>query len=126
MWNNQPSNITIHGGFPNPAADRSLAGLDLHKLLIRHPASTFFMQVEGSEWEERGIFAGDIAVIDRSLRPRPADLAIVIRDDSFLIIPAAKPPPGSLCWGVVTAVIHQFYAQTGLNSQTKFKNMETR
>lgn len=102
--------VSVHAGFPNPAADRSLEGLDLHKLLIKNPSSTFFMRLEGNEWEDRGMFDGDVVVIDRALRPRRRDMVVATKDDSFLITPATKLPKDSTYWGAVTAVIHQYRA----------------
>ncbi len=99
---------SVHAGFPNPASDRSLATVDLHGLLVKQPTSTFFMQIEGNDWEERAIFNNDIVVIDRSLDPRKSDLVVVSKDDSFIITPASKLPNDSTLWGTVTAVIHQY------------------
>ena len=100
--------ISIHAGFPNPAADRTLQGLDLHKLLIQNPASTFFMRLEGNEWEDHGIYDGDVVVIDRALAARPTDLVVITKDDTFLITKPNHIPEDSTLWGVVTAVIHQY------------------
>ncbi|MEO7232185.1 MAG: hypothetical protein ABIW96_05760 [Polaromonas sp.] len=38
---------SIPAGFPSPADDFPLKGLDLNDLLITHPLATFFMQVSG-------------------------------------------------------------------------------
>jgi SOS-response transcriptional repressor LexA len=100
--------VSIHSGFPNPAADRSLAEVDLHRLLVKQPTSTFFMRIDGNDWEDRSIFDGDIVVIDRSLEPRKKDLVIVSKDDAFLITPFNKLPTDSQLWGTVTTVIHRF------------------
>lgn len=106
--NNDDTGVSIHAGFPNPAADRSLEVVDLHRLLVKQPTSTFFMRIDGNDWEERSIFDGDIVVIDRSLMPRKKDLVIVSKEDAFLITPASKLPEDSTLWGTVTAVIHQY------------------
>lgn len=99
--------VSIHAGFPNPASDRTIDGIDLHKFLIKHPVSTFFMRIEGNQWEERGIFNNDIAVIDRAVNPRKTDLVIITKDDEFLLIGAAHIPTNSTYWGTVTNIIHQ-------------------
>jgi SOS-response transcriptional repressor LexA len=108
MSDQDDDNVAIHAGFPNPASDRSLATVDLHKLLVKQPISTFFMRIEGNDWEERSIFDGDILVVDRSLNPRKADLVVVTKDADFLITPAGQLPADSTLWGTVTAVIHQY------------------
>lgn len=100
--------VSVHAGFPNPAADRSLETIDLHKLVVKQPTSTFFMKIDGNDWEERSIFDGDIVVIDRSLNPRKSDLVIITKDDAFLITPFSQLPSDSTFWGVVTAVVHRY------------------
>lgn len=102
------SGVSIHSGFPNPASDRNLEAVDLHRLLIKQPTSTFFMRIDGNDWEDRAIFDGDIVVIDRSLTPRQKDLVVATKDDEFIITPFTKLPADSQLWGTVTAVIHQY------------------
>lgn len=104
------TDVSVHSGFPNPASDRNLAEVDLHRLLVKQPTSTFFMRIEGDDWEERSIFNNDVVVIDRSLNPRKSDLVIATKDDEFLITPFTKLPAESTLWGTVTAVIHQYRA----------------
>jgi len=100
--------VAIHAGFPNPASDRDLAEVDLHRLLVKQPTSTFFMKIDGNDWEDRSIFDGDIVVIDRSLDPRKKDLVVATKDDTFLITPFSKLPTDCVLWGTVTAVIHRY------------------
>ncbi len=100
--------VSVHAGFPNPAADRNLAEVDLHRLLVKQPTSTFFMEIDGNDWEDRSIFNGDIVVIDRSLTARPADLVVATKDADFLITPFSKLPADSVFWGTVTAVVHRY------------------
>ena len=72
----EQTGVSVHTGFPNPAADKSLAGLDLNRLLIHNTASTFLFRLRGSEWGELGIFDGDIAIVDRAWDARQEDLVI--------------------------------------------------
>jgi DNA polymerase V len=109
----RPEGVSVHTGFPNPAADKSLQTLDFNKLLVQHGTSTYMFRVRGNEWEAAGVFDGDIAVVDRALDPRKDDVVIWWDDTSgeFAISHYhAKPQEGS-CWGVVTATIHQFRKQ---------------
>ena len=57
----------ISAGFPSPAQDYIEQTLDLNDLCIEHPASTYFVRVQGESMIEAGIFSGDILVVDRSL-----------------------------------------------------------
>ncbi len=100
--------VSEHAGFPNAATDRSLSDLDLHQLLIKRPASTFFMIIEGNGWEEQGIFNGDLAIIDRGLSPQKTDKLIWWVGDSFVIGGQQQMPPDATNWGVVIVIIHRY------------------
>jgi DNA polymerase V len=106
----EPNGVSIHTGFPNPAVDKSLHGLDLHKLLVRHSASTYLFRVRGNEWENAGVFDGDIAIVDRALDPQKND--VVLWWDGtrgeFVVSIYGKIPPDASCWGVITASVHEF------------------
>jgi len=67
---------SVCAGFPSPAADYVEGRLDLNQHLIRHPAATFFMRVEGESMTGAGIFPGDLLVIDRSLEPLDGHVVI--------------------------------------------------
>ena len=99
--------VSAHRGFPNPATDSSLQGLDLNKLLIQHGASTFAMRIEGDEWNEQGIFAGDIVLIDRSLDAISQDIVVWWHEDTFAISRLKQIPKEAVVWGVVSTIIHQ-------------------
>lgn len=101
------SNVTEHTGFPNPATDKTLVSLDLSALLIKNPASTFFMRIAGHNWENFGIFNNDIAIIDRAISPKPDDL-VIWWDDNFRISRYKKAPPGVILWGTVTSITHRY------------------
>ena len=100
--------VSIHTGFPNPAADRRLQNLDLNQLLIQHPASTFVFRIRGEQGNSSGIFDGDVAVVDRAPAPRPTDFVLWHDGRSFKLSRPARITQGSTLWGGVTAVIHQY------------------
>lgn len=108
----QLDGVSVHAGFPNPATDSSLDELDLNRLLIQHPAGTYFMRISGRDWEEQGIYDGDIAIIDRVIRPHPIDLVIWWEGENFVIGPAYKVRAHTPVWGVVSSIIHQYRGQT--------------
>jgi DNA polymerase V len=106
----QADGVSVHAGFPNPASDRSLGGLNLNQLLIQNSASTFIFRLRGHDWEAFGIFDGDVAVVDRALDARQNDLVIWWSQDTdnFTISRYKQIGAEAAVWGVVTAVIHQF------------------
>ncbi len=118
---------SVSAGFPSPADDYIEDRLDLNKLLIKHPAATFFVRVAGDSMIEAGIHPRDILVVDRSLEPTDGKIVIAIVDGE-LTVKRLRCSPQILAlmpenpryrpliieqetefqiWGVVTTVIHQ-------------------
>jgi len=106
---NDADGVSIHSGFPNPAADTSLHGLDLNKLLIQHAPSTFLFRIRGNEWQDSGIFDGDVALVDRALDPHANDIVLWWDEGrgEFALSRHHRMPADAACRGVVTATIHQ-------------------
>lgn len=103
-------NITEHTGFPNPATDSTLASLNISQLLVKHPASTFFMEIEGHSWERFGIYQHDIAIIDRSLSPMQSDLVVWWDGNGFTVKRYRHLPFDTAIWGVITFIVHRHRA----------------
>lgn len=117
----------IAAGFPSPADDYIEQKLDLNEYLIKHPAATFFVRVEGNSMIDAGIRSGDILIVDRALPV--SNGAVVVahvqgeftvkrveqRDNKSYLVPANKKYPPLLItqemdieiWGVVSYVIHK-------------------
>lgn len=118
---------TVKAGFPSPADDFEETPLDLNRALVRNPAATFFVRVEGDSMTGAGIDDGDLLVVDRSVEARDGAVAICYVDgeftvkrlrregDSWLLLPSnPKYRPiridGSnelTIWGVVRYVIKE-------------------
>lgn len=116
----------ISAGFPNPAQDPEQEGLDLNELVVKHPAATFYMRVEGTSMEGAHIFSGDIVVVDKALEPRSNDIVVAYVDGEFtlkrfqrkgdkgyLVPENAEYEPREVTadsdfriWGVVSYIIH--------------------
>lgn len=119
---------SISAGFPSPANDFLNEAIDLNKILIKNPATTFYGRVKGDSMQELGIDDGDLLVIDKSVEPRDGKLAVCFIDGEFtlkkikieenycLLVPAnPKYQPikvtednDFLVWGVVKHVIKSF------------------
>ena len=117
---------TIAAGFPSPAEDSIDKKLDLNEFLIKHPAATFFVKVEGESMIDAGIHSGDILIVDRAIEARNNKIVIAVlngeltvkrirkrKDSLFLIAENPEFPPIEITpemnfevWGVVTNVIH--------------------
>jgi DNA polymerase V len=116
----------VAAGFPSPADDHIEASLDLNQHLVKHPAATFFVRVEGESMLGAGIYPNDILVVDRSLKPANGKVVIAVVNGE-LTVKRLKVGKGTLTllaeniqypsieitedmnfsiWGVVTNVIH--------------------
>jgi DNA polymerase V len=117
---------SIAAGFPSPADDFLDKKLDLNEHLIRHPAATFFVRVQGNSMIQAGIHSGDVLIVDRSLEPIDRKIVVAAvngeltvkrlrrkKDRTFLA--AENPEYRDLevtpemdfdIWGVVIHVIH--------------------
>ena len=119
-------------GYPSPAEDFAEGRLNVHSLLVRRPAATFFARVDSDAMRGDGIDPGDILVIDRSLPASPGALVVaavegelVVRryfprpDDGAVFLLSAdpdttpiRPRDDAQIWGVVTFAIHPTYPVT--------------
>lgn len=116
----------VAAGFPSPADDYIETKLDLNQYLVKHPAATFFVRVEGDSMIGAGIHPDDILVIDRSIKPTDGKIVIAVvngeltvkrlrilpnyvvlqpENDKFSPIRVTEEMNFSI-WGVVTSVIH--------------------
>lgn len=76
---------SVAAGFPSPAEDHMEHPLDLNRSLIRNPASTFFARVEGDSMKDDCINDGDLLVVDKSLEPYDACVAVCFLDGEFTL-----------------------------------------
>ena len=122
---NNRGSISIHRGFPNAVEETAKITLDLHDYVVKHPASTFYMRVEGDSWAEMGIHTGDLLIVDKSLEMRSGDLVVAYLEGDFTLRYFIKRDNGGqlvtktgsepiftdeatdlLIWGVVTFTIY--------------------
>jgi DNA polymerase V len=117
----------VRAGFPSPALDYPDTKIDLNTHLIKHPAATFFVRVEGDSMEGKGIFHGDLLVVDKSLDVKNGSIVVAILNGDFTLKEFFQDQNKRVClkpankayasihvsmedefavWGVVTAVIH--------------------
>lgn len=121
-----PLLYSVQAGFPSPV--EYAEKLNLHELLVKNKASTFFMKAEGDSMVEAGIFSGDILVVDRSLMPLSGLIVVATVDGEFTVkrfvkkgretVLAAEsagyrdicvsPESDFSVFGVVTSTVHFF------------------
>ena len=114
-------------GFGAAADDYMERGIDLNEELIRNKPATFFMKVNSDAMREAGIFKGDIAIVDRSIKATNGKVVIAVLNGDMLIrrfekinnsvklvTDSSRLSPMTIdatcedfaIWGVVTYVIH--------------------
>lgn len=72
-------------GFPSPADDYLDRPLDFNELIIENPAATFAVRVTGDSMIMAGIYAGDIAVVNRARNAVPGCIVLALVDGEFTI-----------------------------------------
>ena len=75
----------VRAGFPSPADEEPHEKLDLVRLLVRHPASTFFFRVGGTSMVEADMDKGDIIIVDRAIEPYNGCSAVCYIDGEFTV-----------------------------------------
>lgn len=80
MYSSRPA-----AGFPAPGDDQVERVLDINDLVVKHPASTFFVRVEGDSMEGAGIFSGDVLVIDRAVDPKDGHIVVVAVNGEMVV-----------------------------------------
>lgn len=118
----------IPAGFPSPADDDLEGTLDLNEQLIRHPAATFFLRVQGDSMTGAGIHDGDLLVVDRAREAKSGSIVVAAVDGELTLkrlklaggrvwLVAEHPDyapleiqgeTGLVIWGVVAHVVHSF------------------
>jgi DNA polymerase V len=97
----------ISAGFPSAAEGMEDANLDLHALLVQHPAATFFYRVRGDGLRSECIPDHSILVVDRAVKPKPGSLVVAESGGEFVVERFVSGIPITLC-GVVVAVVVRF------------------
>ena len=120
----------VAAGFPSPADDYVDKTLDLNELVVKNPAATYFVRVEGDSMVGAGIHDGDVLVVDRAVEPTDGKVVVAALNGALTvkqirlkktragrriwlvpendIFPLIEVQPGMdfEVWGVVTHVIH--------------------
>ena len=112
-------------GFTSPAQDYLGERLNLDKLLVNSPLSTFYFKVSGTSMINAFIPDNAMLVVDRSIKPVNGKIILGVLDGEFVVYRLIKneykpvlKPENSKCkeievtkemnfqvWGVVTYII---------------------
>ncbi|ABY28783.1 LexA family protein [Methylorubrum extorquens] len=72
-------------GFPSPADDFPENALELPRWLVPNPPATFLWRIGGDSMRDAGIFDGDLACVDRSLKPGHGSVVVAAVDGEMSI-----------------------------------------
>lgn len=113
----------VSAGLPTFADDAIQERLDIGRLLVQHPESTFFVKVEGDSMLDASIQPGDLLVVDRAVQPRHNQIVIAIVEGEYTVkrlsrkpvlrlVSANKAHPTEIhqpfeVWGTVLWVVHK-------------------
>jgi DNA polymerase V len=116
----------LSSSFVTKTGEESYQTLDLNKLLMPYPITTFFVRMKSDVMMCDNINKEDILIVDKSLTPKHNDIIIAILDGEQLVrrftkekeqvflssnggqnpYPITEDTNFSL-WGVVTYIIHK-------------------
>ncbi len=122
----QPLLNPVPAGFPSPAEGWVEDSLDIHRMLVKSPASTYFIKVMGESMIGAGIYDGDLLVVDRSKLAQNGKVVIasiegemtikrLVRKNGRVLLMPANPKfkpiditgnEEAFIWGVVTYCVH--------------------
>ena len=117
----------VQAGWPSPAEDYIDEEINLHEMVVRNPAATFFLRAAGESMLGVGIHDGDLLVVDRSAEAAHNRVVIAALDGELLVkrlvqrgrrtfLTPANPDYPEIeitnreyvhIWGVVTFVLHK-------------------
>ncbi len=75
----------VQCGFPSPAQDYVEQRIDLNKLLIQHPNSTYFVKAAGDSMIDAGIGDGDLLIVDSARTAQHGDIVIAAVEGEFTV-----------------------------------------
>lgn len=78
----QTANAT---GFGAAADDYAERGIDLNEQLIANKPATFFFRMNSDSMESVGIFAGDMLIVDRSIKATSGKIIVAAVDGELLV-----------------------------------------
>jgi len=74
----------VQCGFPSPAQDYVEQRIDLNKLLIQHPSSTYFVKAAGDSMIDAGI-GDDLLIVDSARTAQHGDIVIAAVEGEFTV-----------------------------------------
>ena len=77
--------MTAHSSFPSPAEEELIDTLSLDEYLIRNAQASFLLKVSGGQMIDEGILPGDLAIIERGLKPKSGQVVLAQIDGEWVL-----------------------------------------
>tara|TARA_B100000900_G_C20175846_1_gene551810 strand:- start:7 stop:429 length:423 start_codon:yes stop_codon:yes gene_type:complete len=77
--------IGISAGFPSPAQDYEEPQLDIHKLLVKKPDSTYITKASGDSMIGAKIYDGDMLIVDRGITEYKDKIVVACINGDFTV-----------------------------------------
>src|ERR1700704_6436324 len=77
--------VAIQAGFPSPAMDCIEERIDLNKIFMPHPLSTFIVECRGDSMINAFIPPKAKLIVDRSLTPKNGDIVLAVINGEFTV-----------------------------------------
>lgn len=115
----------VSAGSPLPLDDEQCEHFDVERYLLQHPKSSLYVHVSGDSMIDRGIYDGDILVVDKTIEPFQGAVVVAqnnggytiktydLRSGRLRLVPAnpayspLEPSEGCALCGVAVFVIHK-------------------
>ncbi len=90
----------------HPVETRKKHVLDINDVVVKNPNSTYFIKVEGTQFNEYGISHNDILVVDKSRIDHKHEYYVISAENEFTLLPYHfHPKEDCEYWGAVTHII---------------------
>ncbi|MBI4236914.1 MAG: LexA family transcriptional regulator [Deltaproteobacteria bacterium] len=75
----------VQAGFPSPAEEELIDTISLDEYLIRKPAESFLLKVNGDSMRDAGILPDDLVIIERGRDPHHGDIVLAEVDGAWTL-----------------------------------------
>jgi repressor LexA len=84
----------LPAGFPSPATDALQDALSIDEYLVEHPSCTVLVTIQSDSMTGKGIYPGDIAVVEKRAQAKKGEIIVAIVDNEFTLKTLARDRQG--------------------------------
>lgn len=76
---------TIQAGYPQPANEPGIEGLNVDAYLIENPSRTVLLTIKGDSMIDAGLMPGDTVIVKKGAPGKPGDIVVAVVDNEFTV-----------------------------------------